>query len=124
MRLNLFESDLIDEMVIEGCSIRVNKIGCAKYLFEVLVEKNFKFELWTTRKGFIEFNLISADIPDWLSVQSEYDPLTNLAATGCNVQIEHCDRGLYYVEISRNQESSCLQISTKGYLKAKLITPY
>ncbi|MCE2030282.1 hypothetical protein [Sessilibacter corallicola] len=57
---------MIDEMVIEGCSIQVNKVGSAKYLFEILEEKNFKFELWTTQKGFIEFNLISADIPDWL----------------------------------------------------------
>ena len=59
MRLNLFPSGLIDEISCDADQVKIKREGLTKYKFSILKSEKIEFELWTTKKGKIEFDLDS-----------------------------------------------------------------
>ena len=121
MRLNLFDCGLIDEVLYEVSQASIEQIGIARYKVTLNGKRKFEFDLWTTIKGRLSF--ISGDeyFPTWMSVKKDEDNLNFLIANDCTFHLEHCDRGLYSLNISRGEDMFCGSISTKGYIKTKLI---
>lgn len=121
MQLRLFESGIIDEVYVSQCSLEISKSGGARYSFSLSCDSNISFDLWTTKIGHVDFNVQDIVRPIWVDIQTENDHLLHLKAENCSFHMEHCDRGLYYMELSKEGDSIKVLISTKGYIKTRLL---
>lgn len=116
----MFDSGLIDEVICDVTQVIIKRIGISKYKIVLNREEKIEFDLWTTLKGKLSFIYEDEYFPNWMSVEKEESNLESLIAYDCTFHLEHCDRGAYLLNISRNSEMFCGSISTNGYIKTKL----
>ena len=121
MRLNLFPSGLIDEISCDADQVKIKREGLTKYKFSILKSEKIEFELWTTKKGKIEFDLdFSESSNNWLNAVFKGSELESLIVEKCSFHFEQCDRGLYSITFSNLENVVRGLISTNGYIKTKL----
>ena len=122
MRLNIFKSGLIDEIACIDSAVSIEKVGLTKYRFKALGPEEIDFELWTTKKGKVNFDLDLSEKGKWLSAELNDLDLNTLTTEKCSFHFEHCDRGAYSISFTKGKEIVRGSISTNGYLKTKLST--
>ena len=83
--------------------------------------------LWTTRRGRIDVAPEEARAQSWLSVADpDADRLDGLRADHADLHLEHLDRNLYHIAVTRGPERWGATLSGAGYLKLepmRLTTP-
>ncbi|MCG8350648.1 MAG: hypothetical protein MI924_23000 [Chloroflexales bacterium] len=120
MRLNLFPSGLVDDLVVEDAPVRLSRTGIARYALTIALNPPITVILWTSRKGCIACNLWHTP-PTWIAIRlSAIGELEELEATSCMLHLEHLDRGLYALGLARMHEHWGLLLRTSGYLKARV----
>lgn len=114
---------LIDEIIVENCTLEVLKTGIALYSFNFSDSKENKvLELWTSQKGFIETQIDNKTMHKNLIERDTEGQLKSLKLDCHHFHLEHMDRGHYWMMIQHNKnEKIVLHFMTRGYLKTKLI---
>jgi hypothetical protein len=120
MRINLFPSGLVDDLVVEEAPVRLSRTGIARYALTIALDTPIIVTLWTSRKGHIACSLWHTP-PPWSAIRlSAAGDLEELAATSYMLRLEHLDRGLYALGLARMHEHWGLLLRTSGYLKARV----
>lgn len=61
------------------------------------------------------------EAPDWVSLEFEDGQLNILKSCHCVVHLESCGRDSYSLRLSKLDDSFIVDISSNGYIKAKII---
>lgn len=122
MRLDLFpDSSMVDDLVVDDASLLVTRAGEARYCLRFESKREAVFlDLWTTRKGTIDFKT-QEDVPPWMTALFLPDgTLAVLMSVPVTAHLEHLDRGLYWLGLRSIDEWSGT-FSTRGYLKTRVL---
>jgi hypothetical protein len=120
MRIDLFSTGLVDDLAGEVVAIQVTRVGTARYAMAVRGTSDVELELWTTRKDRVLVST-SEDPPSWVELAlGAAGELVSLAASECFLHLEHLDRNLYVLGLSRGEEHWGFNLRAHGYIKVRV----
>jgi hypothetical protein len=120
MRIDLFPNGLIDDLVVEECSLRIERTGDARYTLHITGAKTLAITLWGPRH--VPLMLDPIDLMDWIRMDPSA-PVGNLVVETdvCHLQLESMTRRDYWLGLSRDDNLSHIHFTSPGYVKARLL---
>ncbi len=120
--VRLTPSGHVDEVILASASFSMLRTGISRYRLNASSSalKNIALELWTSKKGQIKAFIENEE--DWMSVSWKTDGiLERLHVDKCSIHLEQMDRGFYWIGLSREDDTVNIQLTTKGYIKSKIV---
>ena len=124
VRVNVLPSGLLDELVVSDCDFEIRRTGQAKYRLTARPDPAdpYVVDLWTSKLGTIK--TVVRDIEAWVTVYMDADgSLRILRAADCGLHLEQMTRGNYWMGLDRADSHVHVNMSTSGYLKARIVNP-
>jgi predicted DNA-binding transcriptional regulator len=123
MRIETFPNGEIDEIFAGTAKILIERIGEAQYSLEIIEEDVcFSFQIWTTRKGTIQFdNVENMSCGGILASERDSKILRRFESDVEEIHLENLTRGSYSLAFSSGEKNWGCTIRSHGYVKIKQI---
>jgi hypothetical protein len=121
MRIDLFPNGLIDDLVVEDCSLRIERTGDAKYTLRITGASALTIDVWGSRR--FPLTLDPIELMDWIRMEASAPVGGCVVETDvCNLHLESMTRRHYWLGLSRDDNLSHIHFTSPGYVKARLLT--
>lgn len=120
MRIDLFPNGLIDDLVVEDCSLRIERTGDARYTLRITGASALTIDVWGSRR--VPLTLDPIDLMDWIRMDPSAPVGSLVVETDvCHLHLESMTRRHYWLGLSRDDNLSHIHFTSPGYVKARLL---
>lgn len=121
MRIDLFPNGLIDDLVVEDCSLRIERTGDSRYTLHITGASTLTIAVWSTRR--VPLALDPIDLMDWIRMDPSAPVGGCVVETdACNLHLESMTRRHYWLGLCRDDSLSHIHFISPGYVKARILT--
>lgn len=118
MRIAFRPNGLLDEVVVEGCMLRIERTGDARFTLRITGTTSLIVEVWGSRRFPLELDLI--DLMDWIRVDASAPVGGCVLETDiCNLHLESMTHRCYWIGLYRDENLSHIRFMSPGYVKAR-----